>query len=84
MGLVAASEVGIVLAADLVFSVLVFSYAVAMVYAWRTTSPRAPEEPRPDFRRRVRELDRETRPATTVTFFFSVSAAIGMFLGDAL
>jgi hypothetical protein len=76
------TELSVGFAADLVFAILVYSYILALAWAWRS-SARANEAP-PGFREKLRVFDTQTRPATTVTFFFAASVIIGAIVGRAL
>jgi hypothetical protein len=71
-------------AANLVFAVLLYTYAIALVWAWRS-SRRDPRDSRDrGIRARLRVLDSQTRPATTVTCFLAVSVVLGAIVGEQL
>jgi hypothetical protein len=70
-------------AASLVFSTLLCTYLIALVWAWRA-SVRSPEETGGGLRARLRILDDQTRLATSVTFYFGASVILGALFGKIL
>ena len=68
-------------AASLVFAVLLYTYAIALVWAWRA-SRRAATPTRLGARAKLVALDHQTRPATTVTLFLAVSVVLGALVGE--
>jgi hypothetical protein len=71
-------------AANLVFAVLLLTYAIAFGMAWRHSRSRSPALRIRGARARLRALDVQTRPATTVTLFLAVSVVLGAVVGEAL
>ena len=68
-------------AANIVFAVLLYTYAIAIVLAW-CASRRMSGQPRRSGRARLVALDHQTRPATTVTFFLAVMVVLGALVGE--
>jgi hypothetical protein len=75
------ADLSVSFAASLVFAVLLYTYAIALAWAWRS-SRREAARGRQGFRAKMIVLDHQTRPATTVTFFLAVSVVLGAIVGE--